>query len=49
MGDRVVKTPSFDRLALKEGVLFENAFVSPQPILHAQSFGNRHGGNGTGG
>ncbi len=44
LGDPVVKTPNFDRIA-REGVLFENAFVSSPsctPSRHAVSSGQYH-------
>lgn len=44
LGDPTVKTPAFDRIA-REGVLFENAFVSAPsctPSRHAVSSGQYH-------
>ena len=44
LGDPVVKTPTFDRL-VKEGVLFDNAFVSAPsctPSRHSISSGQSH-------
>ncbi len=50
LGDPVVKTPTFDRVA-REGVLFENAFVSAPsctPSRHAVSSGQYHWRPGVG-
>ncbi len=44
LGDRTVKTPTFDRLA-REGVLFDNSFVSAPsctPSRHSVSSGQYH-------
>ena len=42
-GDKVVKTPTFDRLA-KEGILFEHAYIaSPSCAPSPRSSSNRRG------